>query len=168
MASNQIKTQMKRTHIEVWQSKVLDWFSTRKENNSLRSNEQLYLWGPSCTGKTSFIIHLLGKFIWNFLYLLKMISNKFSFFNIEEFNEHFFSSTSFNCRELNKCMDEYSIALIDEFSGKLKELAQIQKQLQVPMIVISNIEPSAEELQKLNSNKYLNLCVIQVDVRSNT
>ena len=65
-------------------------------------------------------------------------------------------------------MDEYSIALIDEFSGKLKELAQIQKQLQVPMIVISNIEPSAEELQKLNSNKCLNLCVIQVDVRSNT
>ena len=61
MASNQLKTQNK--NIEVWQSKVLDWFSTKKEKNSLRSNEQLYLWGPSCTGKTSFIMHLLGKFI---------------------------------------------------------------------------------------------------------
>lgn len=156
MASNQLKTQ--NENIEVWQSKVLDWFSTRRQNNSLGSNEQLYLWGPTCTGKTRFIMHLLGTFIkTNFLFQ----SIFTSFLNTE--NEQIFCPVSLHCRELNECMDKYSIALIDEFSGKLKEVAQIQKQLQMPMILISNFEPSSKELKKLNGNKCLNLCAIQVE-----
>lgn len=147
-----------------WQHEVINWWNDWIVNGWQPRKKQLYLWGPSTTGKTSFIHRLLSNCI-------REQQNP----GINEINEYAYEEQVFtptpNCVTFAwETFDErkHTLVLIDEFSINQYDVNNIKKmlagesfmantkcksarrlRLRMPMIVISNLSPPDETISSM-------------------
>ena len=149
-----------------WQDMVLDWWNDWVVNGFVHKKKQLYLWGPSNIGKTSFIMNLFKIAVDN-------LNNETV--DDDAYEAHLFRPTpnepkySWQDFEFNK----YNLVLIDEFDVKEFKVSDLKKALagesfianvkngkaknikiQMPTILISNLAPPSDYV----SDEYRGLC----------
>ena len=136
-----------------WQNEIVLWWNDWIKNGWHERKKQLYLWGPSSTGKTSFIRRLLKECVRSDD--LSATSNRF--YQDQIFmptpNTHQFAFQSFNDqRHTLVLIDEFDIVQYDtstlkkmfageSFMADVKGSTARRLELHMPMILISNLEP---------------------------
>jgi len=146
--------------IHPWAEEIVNWWNDWIQNGPSRKKKQLYVYGHSNVGKTSFIHYLLYTCI-NYDWNIPGTDN----YNEYQYENQIFSPTSkdlkFAFMKFNKNL--HKVCLIDEFdinnfdSSDFKlllagELLQscvkfndpLQHRIHIPTIIISNLDPPSE------------------------
>ena len=146
-------------HLQEWQLEVVAWWNDWVRNGYVHKKRQLYLFGPSNTGKTSFIHRILSTCI-----------NSPGEQDAYAYESQVFRPTpndaQFAWQEFNK--DQFSLCVVDEFDIKDYHVSDFKKLtageplianvkgkssrkicLQMPMIFISNLKPPHQRTNTL-------------------
>lgn len=146
-----------------WHKKVVDWFNDWVINGYRHKKKQLYLWGPSNTGKSTFINTLIE------LSLKISAQETIENINEDEFdlnyedqimrptpNDKCFAWQSYNEKQHNLVVieefhvSEYCVADMkkllagETFVANVKNGRSRKIKLQMPMVLISNFDPPSE------------------------
>jgi GTPase SAR1 family protein len=151
-----------------WHESVLNWWNDWIMNGYKQKKPHLYLWGPSNTGKTTFVMNMLNQ---SFAFKSKTTTTLTArtYLDVQQFifipavNERRFAWQQFD-PNIHKCI------LIDEFNLNEYNAKQLIKVLngetifmnskhmsnkiicvQVPVIIISNFQPAATIFKKYSS-----------------
>lgn len=151
-----------------WKQKVIDWWNDWVTNGYEPKKKQLYLWGPSNTGKSHFIKTILKECI--------PVPPEEDQQNPNAYERHVFKPTPNDLRFAWEEFDErlHSVMIINEFDFEEFCLSDLKKafegdslvigckhtkskriRFQIPIIVISNMDIPDEKLE--NNYKYIGM-----------
>lgn len=150
-----------RDNTNSWQKQVMDWWNDWTINGYRHKKKQLYLWGESNTGKTTFI-HKLLKTCINSTSFESSINSNNELDNEYDYESQIFRPTPndkrFAWQEFD--LNQHNLVVIDEFDTNEYNLTDLKKLLagecftanrkgttpikiclKMPMILISNLPP---------------------------
>ena len=156
LASSSLQmSQLLYVQTKQWHLSVLDWWNDWTVNGFKHKKKQLYLWGPSNSGKTTFINNLLARCI----------------NGVDETDEHAYESQVFTPIPNEKRFawqefdsKQYNVVFIDEFDIHEYNVSDLKKALagetfvanrkglspkkivvQMPTILVSNLSPPSDQ-----------------------
>lgn len=170
-----------------WQAKVIEWWNDWIVNGYRHKKKQLFLWGGSNTGKTTFIRKLIKKsFLNNNEHTTNQLNEEDDDDNDNDdlFEEQIFCPTANEKRFAWQDFDPrlFNLVLIDEFDINEYNVTELKKvlagetlianrkgqsskkmKLKMPMIIISNVAPPANDLSTQLQGVVERLKVIRAD-----
>ena len=150
-----------------WNQQVIEWWNDWIDNGFRPKKKQLYLWGPSNTGKSYLVKNLLRHSI----PVNRQDTNVIQPTDDDAYEEHVFRPTPHDERFAYEAFDElkHSVMAIDEFDWKEYKISDLKKaaegspliagqkggaskriRLRMPMILISNM-PLPDEKDPKNA-----------------